>query len=202
MATLTPLPSNSNLSKRQEQKNLKKVTKGHVTTQKQSVGKKLAKNFLSEDISDVKNYVLTDVVLPAIFDLIRDAVTTTVDMCLPGGKKSSRSYSSNKNSMTAYYNMSSPKNRQPASPAHVKGYEFDDIIFETRAEAEEVLTNLIEAIDVYGSASVLDLYDLAGLDGHGRHTDNNYGWTNLSRATSERVRGGGYILNLPKARPI
>ena len=76
---------------------------------------------------------------------------------------------------------------------------FDDIILESRGEAEEVLSHLLELVENYGVASVADLYELVGITGS--FTDNKYGWTNLSTASVSRVRDG-YLLNLPNATPI
>ena len=46
-------------------------------------------------------------------------------------------------------------------------------------------------------ATIGDLYDLVGMTGD--FTDNKWGWDNLSRASTTRVRDG-YILVLP--RPV
>ena len=77
--------------------------------------------------------------------------------------------------------------------------DFQDLIFESRGEAEEVLTNLLDLIADYGVASVADLYDLVGITGP--FTDNKYGWTDLRTASVSRTREG-YIINLPKAVAI
>ena len=79
------------------------------------------------------------------------------------------------------------------------GYNYDDIILETRGEAEEVLERMEELIETYGIVSVADLYDLVGITGN--YTDNKYGWTNIRNAEPVRVRDG-YMLKLPKALPI
>jgi hypothetical protein len=76
----------------------------------------------------------------------------------------------------------------------------DDILFETRAEAQEVLNSLNDIIEEYGSASIADFYDLCGVTE--QYTDHKYGWTNVSKASIESVRGGYFILVLPKARQI
>ena len=79
------------------------------------------------------------------------------------------------------------------------GYSHDDIVLETRGEAEEVLSRMDELIDTYGVVSVADLYDLIGKSCE--YTDNKYGWTNIRNAEPIRVRDG-YMLKLPKALPI
>ena len=77
--------------------------------------------------------------------------------------------------------------------------KYDDVVIESRAEAEEVLSNLIELIEQYDVAKLSDFYDMVGIDSD--FSDEKYGWTNLSRATVSRVRDG-YTIILPKPKPI
>ena len=79
------------------------------------------------------------------------------------------------------------------------GYDYDDIILETRGEAEDVLERMEELIDMYQLVSVADFYDLVGVSGN--YTDNKYGWTNVRNASVVRVRDG-YMIKLPKALPL
>jgi hypothetical protein len=51
----------------------------------------------------------------------------------------------------------------------------------------------------YESASVADLYELVGLSSV--HTDNRWGWTDLTGAGVSRIRGG-YLLDLPEPEPL
>ena len=57
-----------------------------------------------------------------------------------------------------------------------------------------------ELISIYGFVSVADLYDMVGITQP--YTYNKYGWTNLNSASATKLRGGGYLLNLPKALPL
>lgn len=77
--------------------------------------------------------------------------------------------------------------------------DLQDLIFETRGEAEEVLTNLLDIIADYQVVSVADLYDLVGITAP--FTANRYGWTELGSANVSRIREG-YIINLPKPKAI
>ena len=90
--------------------------------------------------------------------------------------------------------------RRPTMNYRSRGvYDYDDIILETRGEAEAVIDRLCEAIEVYGQASVGDLNDLVGRTGN--YTDNDYGWVNLRNAEAIRTRDG-YVLKLPRAYPL
>ena len=86
-----------------------------------------------------------------------------------------------------------PSSREPRKT-------IDDIVFETRGDAEKVLDTLSEALSVYGSVSVADFYDLADISAE--WTDNNFGWTDLRGARVLRTRGGGYTIDMPKPTNI
>ena len=79
------------------------------------------------------------------------------------------------------------------------GYDYDDIILESRGEAEDVLERMDELIATYQVVSVADFYDLVGVSGN--YTDNKYGWTDIRNASVIRVRDG-YMIKLPKALPL
>lgn len=74
----------------------------------------------------------------------------------------------------------------------------EDVIFSTRADAEDTLFKLQELAKTYGSARVSDLYDLIGLCSS--YLSNNYIWLphSLNRCKVLRVRDG-YIIDLPTA---
>ena len=77
---------------------------------------------------------------------------------------------------------------------------YDDILFDSRGDAEAVLDTMNDIIDRYGTVSVADLYDLAQVP-NDNFTMNRYGWTNISGAYAHRVRDG-YILKLPRTKPL
>ena len=77
---------------------------------------------------------------------------------------------------------------------------YDDIVFETRGDADLVLDQLESAINTYGIASVADLYDLAGITCRS-YTANKYGWSDIRSAKVVRIRDG-YILELPRTVQI
>ena len=151
-------------------------------------------------MGNLKSYLLEDVIIPTIRNTIWDAITNSLDMILFGGTGRSRRKSlSSKVSYRDYYDEKRHGGSR-SSERKRSGYDFDDIILETRGEAEEVLERMDELIETYSFASVADLYDLVGITCD--YTDNKYGWTNIRNAEPIRVRGGGYMLKMPKALPI
>lgn len=181
----------------EERKKLEPVAQGK--TKKKSGARKITDVFISEDVNNVKSYIVEDVLIPSIKDAIAEVITNGVNMMLFGEtKRSSKSSNSSRVSYRSYYDRKD--DRRPATTSRARaGYDFDDIVLDTRGEAEEVLDRLTEVLDTYTIATVADLYDLVGITC--AYTDNKYGWTNLRNADVVRVRDG-YMLKLPKAVPI
>ena len=183
-----------------ERKKLEPIAKGK--TKKKSEVKKFADVFIAEDVTSVKEYVINDVLIPAAKKAISDIITNGIDMILYGEARGrDRRGNGSKVSYTKYYDRERDRDydRSRSRTTRRSVYDYDDIILDTRGEAEEVLNRMDDLIDTYDIVSVADLYDLVGIQGN--YTDNKYGWTNLRNATVQRVRDG-YLLKLPKALPL
>lgn len=196
--------SNSHKSRERQKENEKKkeITKaisGTAKTKKKGELQKFTDIFVSEDASNVKSYILLDVLVPAAKKAISDIVTNGIDMILYGETRHSKSSGASKVSYRSYYDKANDRSRD-RSVNRRNAYDYDDVILDTYGEADEVLDRMCELIETYGDVSVADLYELVGI------TDNNYmnhkyGWTDLRSAKPVRVRDG-YILKLPRAMPI
>lgn len=181
-----------------EKKKVEKAIQGAAKVKKGNKLRKLTDIFISEDIANVKSYIVQDVLIPTIKKAISEMIKNGIDMILYGSSGSIRSNSTaDRISYSKYYD---PNNRYISRESKVRsGLRCDDIIFDNRGEAETVLFRMNELIDNYGMATVADFYDLAGLTGE--YTSNNYGWTNIRSAEVVRARDG-YIIKMPKAMPI
>lgn len=190
---------------KEEKKEIKQITSGKVVKKEKSLGKKVGQSLLGDDSKDVGSYILHDVLIPALKDTISDMVTGGIEMLL-FGKSSNRTRSRGSTSKYGKVNYSSysssPSERAGAHKMSNRGrskHDFDEIVLESRGEAEDVISHLVDLVDDYGMASVADLYDLVGIASS--YTDNKYGWTNLSSAGVSRTRNG-YLLNLPRTEVI
>ena len=195
---------NSRTSKSQEKEEpkkekIEKIVKGTVKTKKKNG---FFGMFLAGSFNDLKEYVLEDVLIPAVKNAVEDVVTNGISMMLNGETSSRRKKSSpsSRVSYRSYYDRDDrDRDRDRDRGRRTSGYAYDDIILETRAEALEIISRMEELIDVYGMASVADLYDLVGISGV--HTDNKYGWTDIRSADTQRIREG-YLLKMPRAIPL
>jgi hypothetical protein len=184
-----------------EEKRVQKVVRGPVKTKKNEL-RKIADIFISEDISNVKDYIFMDVLVPAVKKAIYDIVTNGIDMFLYGGSgKTKNGPSGTKVSYRSYYDQKSTtsSNRGSEDTRSRGGFEYEDIIFNNRGEAEAVKQQMQAAIVKYGFVTVADLYDMADLPAP--YTSQKYGWMDVSSAEPTRTRDG-YTLKLPKAVSI
>ena len=197
-------PGNSHKSKdvkktapTDEKKIQKRVSKPAKTKKKGEL-RKIAEEFIVDDVKNIKTYVITDVLIPTIKDTIWDILTNTLDMFLFNGTKDhrKRGKSSPKISYRDYYDSKNDRGRNYEIRDR---FDYDDLEFDSRGEADAVLTGMLETIDQYGDVSVADMYDMA--DVTAPYTGNRYGWTSLRNAEVVRVRNA-YIIKLPKAKPI
>lgn len=178
-------------------KKLESVVSGNVSMRKKTTLKKVADIFFQNDIEDVKTYLIKDVLIPEIRDAMYNLIMNGLDMMLYDGKRTRKT--STENPMRVNYSKCSSQSTRPDTsslPRTKSGLNFDDVIFDDRMDAEEVLNQMLNIIEQYDSVSVADFCELAGIPGE--YTDRKYGWTSLGAAEVKRVSGGGYILKLPR----
>ena len=193
-------PANSNVSKQEvktvaEEKRATKVVKGNVRTKPNEV-RKFADVFISEDINNVKSYILMDVLVPAIKKAVADIVTNGIEMILYGSASKGRNSSSG--SKVSYRNYYDNRDDRRESKTR-SGLDYDDFVFDSRGEAEAVLSQMGDIIERFKYVTVADLYDM--VDKVPPFTANKYGWTSIRNADVVRDRDG-YRLKLPRAMQI
>lgn len=170
---------------------------------------KLIDIFLPEDVYDLKDYIVNDIVVPAIKDGLEDIGHTLI-------RGSGRKKSSSSKRRRRYYD-----DDDDIRPAYRKYYDdrrrgdrydddryyrsetanFKNVKFKNRGDAERILTKMEDIIYKNRFVSILDFYDITGQ--HSNPTDDNYGWTNLDRVKVERLRSdNGYIIRFPSPMPI
>lgn len=205
-------PSNSNTKKvklvepEETAKKVEPIVTGPVIRKKKSFWQKASDTLFGDDTKSVGGYILYDVLIPALKATLNDMVSGGVEMLLFGERRRGGKSSLYRDRDKTYvpYNRISRRDddsidRRYLSNTARSRHDFDDIIIESRGEAEDVLSHLVILVDDYKVASVADYYDLLGIEAN--YTDNKYGWTNLRDAYVERVRQG-YSIRLPSPREI
>lgn len=198
---------NSHLSKKEPaeevpEKKVEKVIQGNVKQKKKSGLRKIADEVIQEDARNVKSYIFSEVLIPALKKTISDVIKNGIDMVLYGEMRGSskRSTPGSKVSYRDYYDDRDRDRRGGYRDRVSSRYDYDDVIFDSRGEAEEVLSSMYDILERYKVVSVADLFDLVGLQC--KYTDNKYGWMDLRGSEVVRTYDGGYTIRLPKAMSI
>ena len=151
---INELPSNSYSSrnKKEEKKDLpeKRVEKiANGKRKKRGLGRRIADTFIADEVTtgSVKEYLIGDVLVPAIVDLILDMITNGAEMIFLGSAKGyrRRKNDTGKNGKINYKGMSEGK--RDISRRSRTLHDFDDVEFDSKGEAEEILDRLVEYID-------------------------------------------------------
>jgi hypothetical protein len=196
-------PSNSETSKKgvPDGKNISPVVSSGAVRRKRSLRKQFKETFVSGDARTAISYVLFDVLLPAAKDMVVEAGSQGIEKLIFGDsrRRGSTSPQTGPYGNIAYHRYSSgsrlPGPERAMSRRSRAQHNFDEIVLDERAEAEEVIDRLFDLVSRYEAATVADLYELVGLASS--HTDNKWGWIDLTGAGVTRVRGG-YLLDLPE----
>lgn len=181
-----------------EKREIKKVVTKPAQVKKNEM-RRLADTFISEDVSNVGSYIWLDVLVPTIKKAIVDIVTDGVNMVFFGGTgfRGSRNSNTSKISYRSFYDQ---KDNRGSETTYTRSrFDYEDIVYASRGEAEAVLEEMDNVIERYGFVTIADMYDMS--DRTPPFTSNKYGWTNIGSARVSRTRDG-YVIDLPKARPL
>ena len=175
-------------------KKVEKVTKSPAKLK----SKGLAGLLFSEDVKDVKSYILTEVLIPTLKKAIDDTVTNGIRYLLFGESRGSNKPNTSSGISYKDYYRQEKDERKPRSSAWTTS-QYSDVIITDRGEAEEVLRRMDEIVEQYGMVSVADLYDLVGISGD--YTAFRYGWTDIRSANIVRVKDG-HMIKMPRVKPL
>lgn len=193
-------PSNSHKSKEEKRVVQKKIVKGTVKRKEPSLGQKVRDEIFPEDHDSVFTYVLYDVLIPAAKDVLYDLVTGSIEVLLGGKGSSSRDKKRDNNRSYVSYNSYYDNDRRSSRRSERRSrYQMDELIFNSKREAELILDKMLDILEDYEVVTVGDFYEMIGEKTN--HMDYKWGWDNLRSAKVERTRDG-YYLRLPRCVAI
>lgn len=168
---------------------------------KKSEISKLSDVFLADDVGEVGRFIMRDIVIPTVKNLVCDIVNNGLNMALFGERGRVDKKSRRNGEYVSYDKISRRDDRDYRDEPRTRTrFRYNDIEFDSRGEAEYVLEQMDALIDKYGRVSIADLYDLNEITGE--YTDHKYGWTDLVEAEIFRNRYGKYMIKFPRAVPL
>lgn len=181
-----------------------------------SLGKRVKQALFSVDEEvNLKDYIIFDMLLPTVKDFIADIFHNSTDIIFYGRRNPDRRRSDfggyyrragGPNTYISYeqfyrdrVNGSKDTRRDDrGAPNRISN---TDVMFDTREQAEEVLSLCASQIMEFGRVRVADLYEWSGVSG-GDFVENDWGWYNVSGARIRYIRdrgSEGWLLEMPRA---
>lgn len=169
--------------------------------------------FISEDAPNVGSYILYDLLLPALKDLILDIAHGSIDMAMGGGggyRSRRGGYRDSRRdsyiSYDRYYDDRPTRRRDRDDDMYRRRRrgerDLSEFTFEYADDAQDALDRMCDQIEEYGDVSVAYFYDICGETVPGDFTKDDWGWTNLAMAKVRGDRRRGYYIDFPRARAI
>lgn len=191
-----------------EPKRVERVTSGNAVRRRQPLGKQFKSTFIGGDGKTALQYVIFNVFIPSAKETLVEGAHSWIEKLIYGDHRPGRrGLGAPPSGAYGYvnYQQQSQRPSRPQLPQQLPRsirarQTFDEIVIPSRQEAEEVLDRLFDLISKYESVTVADLYELTGLASS--HTDHKWGWEDLQGSTVGRLRGGGYLLNLPEPQSL
>lgn len=197
------LPGNTDKAKEGASPEKKVIAKAKV--QKKSALKEALRTFFVRDLPEIAEHLVVDVAIPAAKNAITDMVTQGIQQLLygevdprrrPTSGYTSYSSSSRNNRGNTYYRPREIDRREQRQP---KPTNVEDLVFDTRGDAVDVIEYVAEQIEEYGQVSVADLMSSVGIQP--RYTDERWGWTTTDAFEIRQIREG-WLVSADRPEPL
>lgn len=191
---------------------VERVTSSPAVRRRTPLGKQFKQTFFGGDARSAGEYMVSQVLIPMIKDAFLESLHSGLDRLFMGESRGGRRrmpmggpLGMGQMGHMQYNRMYQQQDDRSLPPTNLTRqararHDFGEIILATRQEAEEVIDRLYDLVSQHDQARIADLYELTGIQSS--HVDFQWGWTNLDGASVGRVRGGGYLLNLPQPVPV
>ena len=201
--TEVSLPGNTDKAKEGASPEKKVIAKAKV--QKKSAIKEALRTFFAQDLPEIAEHLVVDVAIPAAKNAITDMVTQGIQQLLYGEvdprRRSTSGYTSY--SSSSRYDRSrghyESRHTERREPRQSKPTNVEDLVFETRGDAIDVIEFISESIEQYGQVSVADLMSSVGIQP--RYTDERWGWTTTDAFEIRQIREG-WLVSADRPEPI
>ena len=195
------IPNNSYKKKFEDQKKEEKEQEEKESptaiVKHKTIGRRFLDTFIAEDSRSVGDYLLKDIIIPALESLFLDTLHQGIDAIFNRSGRP-RTTGSKASTYHASYERRGGGTRASSSS---RTHFVEDVIFDTRQDAALVKQKMLDLLEQEQAVSILEYYEIVeevtGLTISGHYTDAKYGWMDLSGATVTFARGGGCIINLP-----
>jgi hypothetical protein len=189
-----------------KEKRQEKIIVGEVVQRKKRFSRRFTEAFFGDEkVGDALESFIAEILVSAFKSMVSDTVGQFSNALKDGSDRflygtTRRTITTARGPYTSYNRVTGvrPAYNQISDRARTL-HDFDDVILESRGEAEDVLDRMRELIAQFDVATVADFYDLVGITSD--FPEERWGWTDLRSAKVTHVRGG-YLISMPRAQPL
>lgn len=180
---------------------VKPVIKNPGEIKKKNAFEKFKDTFLGDNLEHVIDYLVGDVVVPAIKDLIANTIIGSVEMSLFGER---RTRARGTYSGGSIYTGGTPYNTLYSTNPSANPYTQQarraanagvSITYQTDQDAGDVWESTLGIFEEVKSVAVAEVYDLSGMTPSVQ--DYKHGWYDLRGVTKTILEDGRCVLNFP-----
>lgn len=183
------------------------VVQGKLKSQN-NIFKIMYDEIVVKNFNEMKTAIVNEVIVPRTMDWLHEiGINILDDLFKTNIGSSSRKFGLGSRSNYPYDKSyrgsslgSSRRERRESSRRENDVRDWEEVSFDSRTDAERVISSMMETIRTYQTVSIADLFSFSGVDAS--WADNKYGWANLEGARAIRGRDGRYYLDLPEPLPI
>ncbi|HVI79595.1 MAG TPA: hypothetical protein VM715_15800 [Candidatus Acidoferrum sp.] len=190
---------------REQPEKIERITSADAKQRKRGLGRQFKETFIEGSARMAIDYMILEVVVPAIQDTLIDALQGGVERLFRGERTRRRGTTPTTYSNIGHVNYQGMSSRPPQTSRTLSRqsrarHDFGEIELQSRRDAEDVIDRMFDVLSRYGSVTVATLYELTGIQTS--HTDEKWGWTSLTGAKAISQRNGRYLLDLPDPEPL
>lgn len=196
--------NSDNQRKASERPKVKHIEGAGVVKKETTFWQRLKGEFVPENPKKaIEDIVITSIV-PSLKNTMLNMINTTSSMLIWGDtshtivNKNSNGFSTNYQAISSGNNVG--RNTLNARTGHVDVFEYTNIGFKSKNDAEEAIMILQEQIAQFGHVDVAVLYEI--VDQQFNPIDTRYGWYNLMGVDSYLGRDGYWYIDLPRATQL
>lgn len=173
---------------------------------KNSPGRKLLQSFIQDDAQTIGDFVIYDVVIPKIKDIIFEGIDGALSRILWGDDRGNSINRNGTRSQVAYHSQyrSRYSSSRETKPIETKDFvntsrDPERIRVIDRREGERILDEANYLLEDTNYVSIKDLYQISRIPDDGNYMNLEYGWYSLRNAYVDKDRTG-WVLKMP--RPV
>lgn len=189
------------MNQKKERPELQKVIKGSAGVKKQTNLGRVAGSMFTDNMAGAKEHIIYDILIPSAKNFALEAVKSILGMSGNGNYRApAQTVNYGRPTYTNYSNYSNTYSNNTQRPSN-QGIQYDNLVVNTKVEADDVLAAMNDTISRYGFVTVANLYQLVGRVDY-PYVYDNYGWVGLPSAYPVANLDGTWSFKLPRAVPI